>query len=497
MKNIPRNIRILVKTALILFLPIVFNACKKYIEIDTPSSSIDVENAFSTNTGAAQVLTGVYARMTESRFNGTPMSCGIIPELSADNLTLFDPDVSLQYMGYYRNALDPNYLNAGDEQSTFWVNYYRLLYTVNTAIEQLTDNKKLTPNIKNRLLGEAHFMRAFCYFYLINFYGEVPLVLSTAYRENASIRKSTSTEVFKQIIVDLKIAEGLLDVSYVSGDASKTTTDRLRPNLISVYALKARVYLYEKNYAAAEAASTKVISEMGYGLSSLDGAFLKNSTETIWGLQPVEIGLNSPLATLFLLPETGPNGFDFPVYASASLVRSFEAGDARKNKWLGMVNVDGKDYYYPTKYKRGFIQDSKDISEYTIVLRVAEQYLIRSEARNEQNNTSGAIEDLNAIRQRSRSPITDLVKDPLPPLLTTLSQAQLRPIILNERRVELFAEWGHRWFDLRRSGMIDVIMTEEEEEKGGQWETYKGYFPIPQIEITINPKLTQTPGYSK
>jgi hypothetical protein len=479
---------------LLIYTIFTFTAsCKKYITVDTPATSIGIEAAFQTNIAAAQVLTGMYAEIASGTDHGTLVSSCILPELSADNLTLYDPVSSTYYVDYYRNSLEPNYFTS-NQQATYWIRLYTMIFTANTAIEKLTGNDKLSPNVAKRLLGEAHFMRAFLYFYLVNFYGEVPLVLSTNYKQNSTLKKNTSVEVYGQILNDLSIGESLLDYNYMNGDITQTTSNRLRPNLAAVQALQARVYLYQKNYTAAEATATKVITQTGYALSSLDGAFLKNSTETIWGLQPVEIGLNTRLAVLFLIASDGPNSWQYPVYASESLLKSFEPGDARKNKWLGIVNTGGKDYYYINKYKRGVIPDSKEIDEYTIALRVSELYLIRAEARNEQGNSGGAVEDLNAIRERSR--VTDGgLTNPLPTLLVTLTQTELRPIILNERRVELFTEWGHRWFDLRRSGTIDEVMTKEEKVKGGTWESYKAFYPVPQNERNTDPGLTQTPGY--
>jgi len=223
---------------------------------------------------------------------------------------------------------------------------------------------------------------------------------------------------------------------------------------------------------------------------------LKNSSETIWGLQPVEVGMNFRLAFFFILPDSGPSSWGNPVYASESLLESFEPGDARKDKWLGTLTTNTSTYRYIYKYKRSFIADSKVIDEYAIVFRLSELYLIRAESRNEQNNIAGAISDLNILREKRRALASTTIINPLPPLQSTIEQTRLRPIILNERRVELFTEWGHRWFDLRRSGTIDAVMAEEEKVKGGVWTSYKMYYPIPQIDIDANPFLVQTPGYS-
>jgi hypothetical protein len=496
MKRI-RNINYKIAAFVILITTVVqLFGCRKYVEVGTPSTKIDAESAFRNDAGAAQFLIGIYTELSRTPQNGSMISTCWLPELSADNLSLFDVNGNRSYGDFYQNALEPQYASAGGSQGSYWYNGYKIIFEVNTAIEQLTGNTRLTPKITQRLLGESLFLRAFLYFYLLNFHGEVPLILTTDYRQNAVIKKSDVEVIYAQILADLQKASELLDINYVSGDAVNISEDRLRPNLIAVYALQARSHLYMKEYSAAEAAATKVITQAGYGLTTLDATFLKNSSETIWALQPVEIGLNTYMARLFLLPSGTPNFNDFPMYASTSLVNSFEPGDGRKTTWLGMVKDDsGKDIYYPAKYKRGYINQSKDIAEFTIVLRVAEQYLIRAEARNEQNNAAGAIADLNMLRNKRRSLSTVDVPNPLPALANNLVQAQLRPIILKERRVELFTEFAHRWFDLRRSGTIDVILAKENEEKKGTWESYKIYYPVPQYDIITNPGITQTPGY--
>lgn len=474
---------------------IMLTACKKYITVDTPDTNIGIEAAFRSNTAAAQVLTGIYSEMASNINNGTLVSTGVLPELSADNLTLFNPSETPRLLDYYRNALEPTYLRSGSAD-TYWGRCYALVIRTNIAVAKLAGNKYLNSKTQQRLLGEAHFMRAFLFFYLVNFYKEVPLVLTENYEQNRRLGKSSSSEIYNQIRSDLSAAEALLDNTYTTPEGITTTTNRLRPNKAAVNALQSRVELYLKDYAAAESAADKVLAQSQYSLAELDEVFKANSSETIWGLQPVTVGRNTDLANLFLLPESGPNTWENPVYASQSLLNSFLPGDARRTAWFGSVSNGSNTYVYPAKYKRGFIADNKEIQEYTIVLRVAELFLIRAEARNELGNRAGAISDINAIRHRSR--ISDgSVPNPLPALSENLTTEQLRPIILQERRVELFTEWGHRWFDLRRSGTIDQVMAEEEKEKGGTWASYKAYYPIPQDDIDANSNLLQTPGYSK
>jgi hypothetical protein len=474
---------------------LVFSGCKKYLQVDAPETKISTRTAFNNDNTATAVLTGIYAQLSDNYINAVNLpATSFFEELSADNLVLADVAGRPELAVYSQNNLDPTYSINGNQ--TYWTNTYKLLYTINSAIEALTNNTSLTPAVDKRLLGEAYFLRAFCYFYLTNLYGDVPLILTPNYIQNTKAGRTSSADVYNQIVVDLDNAEPLLDNNYAALDVTKTTTERVRPNLAAVNALKARVYLYQKNYQAAETAATKVITQAAlYSFSSLDKVFLKNSSETIWALQPVNVGYNTREGQLYNIP---PDGLDYerPVYASASLLSSFEAGDARKDNWVTTITTTGGDTYsYPSKYKVPFIDGSTNQTEYTIVLRLSEQYLIRAEARNEQGNMAGAIGDINVLRTRSRAAATLSTPNPLPDISASLTQTQLRDKILNERRVELFTEWGHRWFDLKRSNTLDAVMTQAELIKGGTWANYKRVCPIPLSDILLNPAITQNPGY--
>src|SRR5262249_35037605 len=116
-----------------------------------------------------------------------------------------------------------------------------------------------------------------------------------------------------------------------------------------------------------------------------------------------------------------------------------------------------------------------------------EQYLIRAEARVYQNNLSGAIDDLNVVRQRAGLPL----------LANSLDQHKVLSAILHERQVELFSEWGHRWFDLKRTGSIDSVMSAMTpiKSKGGVWKSYQQLYPLPWNDVLGDPNLVQNPGY--
>jgi len=157
----------------------------------------------------------------------------------------------------------------------------------------------------------------------------------------------------------------------------------------------------------------------------------------------------------------------------------FDAGDKRKTNWLGSNIIGGTTYYYPNKFKNN---NTTPITEYNVVFRLAEQYLIRAEARALQNtNLPGAVNDLNMIHTRAG----------LPAYPTSMSQADCLLAIQKERRLELFTEWGNRWFDLKRWGAIDSVLGAE---KPG-WKPYAALFPLPLDQVTYNVKLIQNTGY--
>jgi hypothetical protein len=495
MKNIKKsNISygIIIILLYLIFIPIV--GCKKFLDIGPPSSSINTDNVFVNDNTAIGVLTAIYAKMSSDFGNSGLTSLSFNPELSADNLVLYNIN-DLNYLSYYRNQYDPYYLNVG-AQIPYWSRFYQDIYKANAAIEGLNNSNSLSPTIKQRLLGEAYFIRALYYFYLVNIYGDVPLAITTDYKTNAAMPRTKSDIVYNQMVFDLKKASDLLDDQYVDASILKISEERVRPNRMAAIALLARVYLYQKKYNEAELAATKIINNaLLYEITPLSQVFLKNSKETIWALQPVKNGFNTDEANTFLLPE-GPNLLLQPFYLSLSLMNSFEQGDMRKSIWTGTYSRGGNSYPYASKYRRGLVNGVATSNEYTIVLRLAEQYLIRAEARAEQNNISGSVHDLNVIRSRSRTRPTNLIPNPLPDLATNLSISDLRNVILVERRVELFTEYGHRWFDLKRTSTIDQVMKKEAIEKGTAWEPYKALYPIPNTDLSKNPNLIQNPGYN-
>jgi len=459
--------------------------CKKLVEASAPITSVNGSNVFASDATAASTLTGIYTKMsTDDASNSGFTSISIYSSLSADELSLYS-GVSLQgIVSFYKNQLNnqttPNY----------WTTIYPVVYQANAGITGLSSASSLTPGVRQQLLGEAKFMRAFCYFYLANFYGDVPLVTTTDYKANSLLSRAPQANVYKQIISDLSDAEGLLSTSYLQADAltpyATTAEQRVRPTKWAAAALLARTYLYTGNWDSAELQATTVLNNSSeFSLTGLDSAFLKNSKEAIWQLQPVLSGANSNTGEggFFILPATGPSS-SYPAYLSSNILNSFETGDQRKVHWMKTVTPSPgtTTYYYPYKYKVGYTTTS--VQEYVMMLRLSELYLVRAEARSQQNNISGAQADLNVVRSRAKLSNT-----------TAGDKASLLTAILQERRVELFTEWGNRWLDLKRSGTIDATMGPACTQKGGSWDTRWQWYPLPLTDIQYGINLTQNGGY--
>jgi len=470
--------------ALLLIIMMSIQSCTKFVEVKGPINSRNSDNVYEDDATAASVLTGIYIQMSRTQLgDGGVTSASLLTGLSSDELSLFANNSAKPALtSYYTNALtNVNVTNGG--VSDFWTVFYQIIYIANSAIEGLEKSASLTSSVKEQLLGEAKFIRAFCYFYLVNLYGDVPLALNTNFSENTELFRAPTQQVWAVIVDDLRDAVGRLSTEYLSGNIISKVTDRVRPTKWAAMALLARTYLYTGDYKDAEQLATEVINNGSlFGLDSLNGVFINTSREAIWQLQPVLVGFNTVEARLFVLPEAGPNNSMNYVYLNSSLLNAFEIGDQRRSKWIDSVLVGGTIYYYPYKYK---ISDlNLPVKEYSTVFRLAEQYLIRSEARARLNNIPGALSDINVIR--SRAGLKGIVSGSMEDILGAIQ---------HERQVELFTEWGHRWFDMKRTKQVDQIMNIVCPEKGGEWRTTDQLYPIPLSELQRAPNLVQNNGY--
>jgi hypothetical protein len=459
MKNYNKKIKMI-----ILFMIVIQHfSCNKFVEVKPPNNIAVTSTVFDNDATATSAVLGMYIYMMRNpTFTLTNGGITVSTGLSSDELYPYQQ--KRDDVGFYNNAISPttNTINTG-----FWTAGYSLIFQANACIEGLSGSNGVSRSVKNQLLGEAKFIRAFLYLNLANLFGPIPLATTTQYKINGTMARTSLDSIYNLINADLLGAKNLLAPAYVAAA-------KLRPNKYAATALLARAYLYEKKWDSAEAVSTEIINSGAYSLdSNLNDVFLANSSEAIWQISPVLPGWEVTEAFNFI-----PMPIRYTL--TNDLLHAFETGDKRFSSWTDSVTSGGNAYYYPNKYKLSYDGNTSPLEDY-MVLRLAELYLIRAEARAEQNKITDAQIDLNIIRARAGL-------DPT----TATDQGSLLTAILHERQVELFAEWGHRWYDLKRTGTADSVLTIA---KPGRWKATGALFPIPFAQLKINPFLTQNTGY--
>lgn len=469
---------------IMVFVLLTGSGCEKYLQnTDLPAGTIAGEDAFVSDNSVSAIVTGNFLSLPGSGAfaGGTATNTGFLTGLYTDELKSIATS-NTTAIAFYTNALT----NA---QSAYWSNLYAKIYAVNAAIEGIESTSATLYN-KNQWLGESYFTRALLYFTLVNFYGDAPLALTTNYQVNSALPRAPQSEVYQQMIKDLKQAQALLNTDYKDGYGT-TTTARVRPNKAVATALLAKVYLYAKDWGNAETEATAILTNPAYRLSGLTQTFIADNgsnKETIWAIanrndeRAYEYGFyNGGMpATVSKDPAT-----TYLVLAAMSdtLVKSFEPGDGRFTNWVRSTVYTGVTpnitYYFPDKYRSSAVG-----AERSVYLRMAEQFLIRAEARAQRNNLTGAAADLDSVRLRAGLPVT-----------TANTQPALLAAIARERKVELFTEFSHRFFDMKRTEVIDDVMANISPMKGGTWSHYKQLLPLPINDLTLNPKLDPNPGY--
>ena len=437
-------------------------ACDNYVEVDLPNSQLTSETVFEDIATANAAMTGIYAKMrTNGLFAGTLSGSSVYLGLYADELDYYPTTVN----NFYGNTLI-----AGESGvASMWNTSYHQIYEANAVMEGAMNSTNLTEAERNELKGESLFVRAFVHLYLVELFGDIPYIKSTNYETNSIVGRMPKTIVYQNIIADLELAKTLLPEVYY-------TAERVRPNRYAAAAVQARAYLYSGSYAEASNAASSVINSSLYiWETDLDKVFLKGSTTTIWQFSPNAAGNNTSEGNLYIFPTGPPTN----IALKNDFVNSFAIGDQRKTKWIKAVTGGTSTWYHPFKYKQR--NPTSSSMEYSIVLRLAEQYLIRAEARARQGELTNAKSDLNLIRNTAGLPNTIAV-----------TADEIVAEVLKQRRFELFTEFGHRFFDLKRTDQLDAVLPLS---KPG-WNHNDQLWPIPALELTVNPNLNpQNPDY--
>src|ERR1700733_2287881 len=178
----------------------LFFGCNKLVHIPPPSNSITTGEVFADSADASAAILGVYTKLADTRTilgfaQGNMTVCG---GLSSDELVDFLSSGNA-YNAFYINQLQST---NGQLVSTFWQQGYAIIYAANACINGVQTSSGLTPTVKNQITGEAEFIRALCYFYLVNFFGDVPYANTTNYTTNALLAKMPSDEVYNNITQD-------------------------------------------------------------------------------------------------------------------------------------------------------------------------------------------------------------------------------------------------------------------------------------------------------
>lgn len=442
------------------------SSCEKYVTIGVANGQLSSDSTFASAGSATAATLALYSYYATTQSSMPYLT--VVGSLPADEL---------RYNGSTADFLEFAQANVTTINSTlasnFWFYPYNVIREANLIIDGVSRSATLTDSVKNQLIGEAKFFRAYYFYFLVNYFGDVPLAINPLELQNATLPRSPADKVWAQIIADLKDAESRLSAAY----ASTSTYPRTRVNKYAAAALLARSYLYTKDYANAESEASKVIgaTDISYSLPDPASSFINTSPEVI-----LQFATQYGFSTFYGSSYRSTSATAVPFYTLyPGFVDAFEAGDKRRTQWIDSVLSNGVQYYKINKYK---LATATAGNEYNIILRLAEQYLIRAEARAQlATNLIGAQTDLNAVRTRAGLGNT-----------TATTKDALIAAILAERKVELFGE-THRWFDIKRSGLINTVLPPV---KPFYISATNGLFPVPASQILVNPNLTQNQGYN-
>lgn len=481
------------QSAILLVLTMtIFSSCTDFLT-ENLKGNFSSETFYQNDKQALQALTGVYNSIA---FNNSNNNLWVFGDIASDDAVKGgNPGDQSEITFIDEFSADAN----NGIISNYWGFTYEGIARSNNVIANVPAVAMDDEVLKNRILGEAKFIRAYSYFNLVNIFGKVPLkLLPQLSHETIHVPLSEVAATYLQIEKDLTEAAAALPVSYGLSDVGRATKG-------AALAMLGKVSLFQQKWAAATTYFQQVEDLKIYSLlpdySSNFKLAHENSSESIFEIQHLT-GQNpftgSALNQWFAPSAEGGYYFNAP---TLSLVNAFERSatgevDPRLDASVGR---DGQPWlngdlfsasWSPTGYlTKKHQQPLSEISSSLkgdgdlnyIYLRYADVLLMEAEAYNETGNAALAKANLNKVRQRARAsykgtPPADLLAD-----ITASDQNVLRTAIQNERRVELAQEF-HRYFDLTRWGKT---IAEAALGANFNYET-KRYFPIPQAEVDAN-----------
>lgn len=440
-----------------ILLAVLLCACSKMVDIETPKNQLTTVDIFKDSTSVKAALYNIYVSLEKTQY---PASNKYLSNYTDESLSTANPDWNNSRLSALTGTHNSN-----------WAALYNAIYQCNMLLEQLP-NAALQPAFVKQLTAEALFLRAYCNFYLVNLFGFVPLITTTNVNENSIAKQSDSAIVYQHITKDLLSAKELMPT---------TGSTKIRVSKDAITAFLAKIYLYQRNWLSAEQLSNDLINSGKYTpLVAPALAFKANSKESILQFA----SQNGFVAEATAIIPSNTTAIP-PYHFTDGFYHSFEQGDLRRANWMAMNTVVTggltTNYYYPFKYKNRTLNTTAP--EDLIVFRIAEQYLIRAEARAQLGILIGvgsALEDVNVIRQRAGLASLNLS-----------TKQQILEAISDERRHEMFYENADRFMDLKRTGRLQAVMQKDKP----TWIKSSSLLPIPTANINSNPNLKQNEGY--
>ncbi len=440
---------------LIVSIILTLASCTEFLEQE-PTTILTDDSAITNEASAQEAVLGMYSSLRRNGHYG--IYHVLVPDVLSDVL---QSNSALPNINEFDNN---EVLTENVFLQNMWTDPYYSILTANHILEKIPPITSIPIAAKSRMVAEAKFIRALSHFNLTRLFGDIPIITTTDKTEIENTQRQPVSEVLNQIIQDLVDAEtDLFDNQEAIGNFTSNEASRVLATKAAASALLSRVYLFRASSGDFDLIinkTTSVIENSFYELEEVyDEAFSGRSKETIFEVyyaQDEQARLN--------LESTPGNQFNYAV--TNDFIAAFEDGDLRKDFLL----VPSMSSFYSMKYGA--------LTSPAVVLRLADMYLMRAEARVRSDNLEGGLEDLNIIRERAG--LT---------LLENLSKEELLLAIEKERFIE-FAYEGLRFVDLKRTGRTDAVLGSH---NPNFWQSTDQLLPIPFLEV--NNGLTQNPGY--
>jgi hypothetical protein len=470
---------------LLIVSALAFTSCQGILDKE-PIATYDAGSFFQTEDDAVQALNAAYGPLLFNNDNAN--FYWAFAEITSDE-AITGGDGSRPGLVEMEAF---TYTPRTDEFNSFWKVNYEGVTQCNLVLDNLP-KVEMDDARRDEIRGEALFLRSYYYFLLVQVFGDVPLFTSVAQPDELKVPRTPKAQIYAQIEADCEEAAQLLPTTQPVSQTGRATKG-------AAYALAAKAFLYEKNWEKVVEYTGKVKALGVYGLMpDYQDNFRKdtqNNMESVWEIQHtnLELGVGNFIHQWWLSKKLQGYGF---AEATQDYYDTFEEGDPRRRFTVASNNEEYfgatyKNSYSSTRHSpRKFLQDTSSISQpsdgdinYTAI-RYAEVLLWEAEALNELGRTAEAQVPLEQVRARARAQADDPATA-LPPITTT-DQSEMRQAIRHERQVELGFEL-HRFFDLVRWGIAADVLPGFQ---AGKHEV----FPLPQIEMDLNPALVQNPGY--